>query len=119
MEELLRFIERGILMEATEDYIQLWEISDDVNRYLNLNGDIGKIKKYTLFLIENWMTHGLLEPGIPHAEKGWKPWSIGTDDALKQIRHQWDQLNTFPNIGDIVWFALTEKGYEFVNTFDK
>ena len=39
-------------------------------------------------------------------------WKISSKEIVEKIKNHWDGLGRKPNMGDNIWFDLTEKGEE-------
>jgi hypothetical protein len=102
-------LEREVLEEMRSDYIGLWEIARLVSAEIG-SEDEPAIREYTLQVVENMMMYGLIRPGVAQDTGGFEPWTEDTGRALLRISQEWEDLGHVPEVGDVAWFDLTERG---------
>jgi hypothetical protein len=54
---------------------------------------------------------GLVEIGDTERKRGFIPWPLSTDQAIRRIEQEWRALKHFPYSGDVCWLQSTERGY--------
>jgi hypothetical protein len=101
-------IERGIVQESKDDIIGLWSILWEVKHHMP---DISQsaAKTTTLKIVRRLIEERGLVAGRP--ERGGRSfirWNLSTEETLKRIEHEWEELGREPNIGEIVWFVMPE-----------
>ncbi|MEC4987948.1 MAG: hypothetical protein SAJ37_04295 [Oscillatoria sp. PMC 1068.18] len=52
----------------------------------------------------------LIKAGMFDEEAEFKVWDLSPQAIIARIKSKWDTLGRKPNIGDLVWFDITEKG---------
>lgn len=105
----MKTIRKEFLAECHEDYVGLWSLVWTVEHE---TGELDPQAKrvLTIRLVTELLQSGLIKAGMPNAEGEFEAWRIGVDQIIYRIEREWDQLESDPNIGDIVWFTTTEKG---------
>lgn len=102
-------IKNRILVEAVDDYIGLWSIIREI-RDCNKNLDLLSIRNQTISFLNEMLDNQLMQAGNFNAESEFKTWNFSSTEIINKIEKEWDKLGYEPNIGDIVWFEITEKG---------
>ena len=69
-----------------------------------------EIKKYTLQIIRELLSEGLIRSGDVTKKGNFKEWRLSVEESLKKIKKEWNRLTRELLMGDIVWFIITEKG---------
>lgn len=62
-----------------------------------------------LDILYGLLSSGLVQAGLPTLDGGFEPWPFDPEEALARIESEWQELGRDPDIGEIVWFAVTEK----------
>lgn len=101
--------EKEILLEGLDDYLGLWELVASV-RYESDTDDAGEIRRRTLALVRGMLAEGLASPGFPTRDGHFDVVEMDTEDAIARISGEWDELGREPDVGDIIWLRLTDKG---------
>jgi hypothetical protein len=99
-EELLEdFVEEG-----REDHVGLWEIVRAVREDLEVSND-DEVRRVTLDLVEQLLRRYGMEAGRPMPDwRGFLPWRLSPDEAVRRIEREWVALGREPNLWEIVWF---------------
>jgi len=97
---------RDVLVEGLSDWHGLWWIWGQFDRIANR----AIRRRATLAFIGYLLERGFLEAGCPRRDGGFDRWALSPADTLTRIETEWDALGRDPNIGDIVWFELTDIG---------
>lgn len=107
---------REVLLEGLDDYLGLWEFVASVRD----NGTVSPrtVREEVLTLVRKLLEEGLVEAGFPTREGGFAPEDAEAPELLERISGEWDELNREPDIGDIVWFKLTDKGRRHARKLD-
>ena len=87
-----------------DDYTELWLIANkvqDENPHLNLDNHIKLVKEIIKKLVDEYNVT-LLD------EKSQQSLHLKTDDILKIVEEKYRIINRIPNIGDGVWFTLSD-----------
>ncbi len=99
---------REILQEGMEDWVPIWALpflarslggartsEEELLTSINLLREL---------LAREWVTAGEIIDG------GFRSWSLTDAEVLDRIEREWRALSGGPNMGDIGWINLTEKG---------
>ena len=96
----------GLLQDGQEDWIGLWEISQDVQELLDIDDPMQNLE-VTITLVK-----GLLERGFSAGESpvasvaDFIAWPDQNPDSVADlIRREWRHRGTLPGWGDCPWFA--------------
>lgn len=101
--------EKEILLEGLDDYLGLWEFVASV-RYESGTDDAGEIHRRTLALVRGMLDEGLASPGFPTRDGHFDVVEMDTEDTIARISREWNELGREPDIWEIIWFRLTDKG---------
>lgn len=104
-------VEQEILLEGLEDYIGLWEVIAAVREELP-EKEKPLIRRSVMEIISNLLKRGLMRAGVPTRDGGFTASDEGIDELLARIECEWDELGREPDVWDIIWFDITEKGKE-------
>jgi len=104
---------KEILVECTEDNLGLWSIIWTVN-----GGGYSKnailpewVRQKTIEIVKDLLAQGLVEVGNFEAESfEFQPLLLSTEETIKYIQREWDELGRPPTIGDVCWFRATATG---------
>lgn len=94
----------GLVEECRVDHVGLWEVINAA-RY-----DLGAstpedIQATTVRLVRGLLGRGM-HVGYPAPDgKGFAPWNVPADVAVRRIEQEWDALGREPNIGEVAWFT--------------
>lgn len=99
-----------LLIRGLDDWIQAAEVasvarttggaqSEEIRRDLSLR------------LIRKLLEDGLAEAGMVDDQEGFVPWGISVDDAMQRIESDWSTRPTGPELGEVCWLSLTERGH--------
>lgn len=102
--------EREILLEGLDDYVGIWEILSVVSRELSgsANGE-GSLRRAVMEVVSDVLGGGLMRAGFPR-DGGFEALDCRAGETVEWIEHEWDELDREPDVGDIIWFKLTDKG---------
>ncbi|MCD6040373.1 MAG: hypothetical protein K0R24_1662 [Gammaproteobacteria bacterium] len=99
-------LEKKILQLLSEDCIGLWEIIRLIKKkYPGLSPK--DTKEITLQFIFQMLSQNIFYAGIPQKDGSFVFWVGKPDELTKKIKESWDTLDSEPNIGEIVWFDIT------------
>lgn len=101
--------EKEILLEGLDDYLGLWEFVFSVRDESDIE-DAGEIRRRTLGLARGLLDEGLAKPGFPTSDGRFEVIEASAEDIIVRISREWDELGREPDIGDIIWFRLTDEG---------
>ena len=62
-----------------------------------------------LDILYGLLSSGLLQAGVPTLDGGFEPWLLAPEEVLARIEDEWTLLGRDPDIGEIVWFTMSEK----------
>lgn len=94
----------GLVEECRVDHVGLWEVLNAA-RY-----DLGastppEIQATTLQLVRGLLDRGM-HVGYPAPDgKGFSPWNVSAEIAMRRIEQEWSALGREPNIGEVAWFT--------------
>lgn len=109
----------SLLAEAEEDHVGLWEVIGNAKR-VSPNANSTEIQRITLDLVNELLNSGLIEAGFPASDgRSFIPWSGGSVEMVNRIKSEWNGLGREPNLGDVVWFNITDKGIKELNLLRK
>lgn len=104
--------EEEILLEGLEDDIGLWEfvaaITDEIP-----SGDEPAIKRGVITMAEDLLERGLMVAGFPDRRGGFGVAGEDSSGIASRIDREWDELGRPPDIGEVIWFNLTEQGERY------
>jgi hypothetical protein len=129
-------LEKEILIKCANDYTGLWSIIRSIKERLSLT-DLEEIRHKTMEVLRPLVEAGLIHPGWPKLTgRGFEPWIFLTydrndpktkkvnriltqsvDEAMDLIDKEWKALGREPNIGDVAWFFITDKGKRELELF--
>jgi hypothetical protein len=93
------FVEEGLT-----DHVGLWQVVGAVRDDLGVNGP-DAVRESALGLIRLMLIEGGMQAGFPAPDgRGFQPWPVSADQAIRRIEQEWIALGRDPNIGEVVWF---------------
>lgn len=95
-----------ILDHCADDYTGLWLAVTELRLATGGAIDFRRI----LEILYGLLNSGMLQAGIPTADGGFEPWLLPPEEVMARIEEEWKRLGRDPDLGEIVWFAMTEKG---------
>lgn len=104
--------EEGILLEALEDHIGLWEFTAFVRRSLSTDNEVA-IRSTVLALATELLERGVMVTGFPTTEGDFEPEDSELGETVERIEREWRELGRMPDVGEIIWFDLTESGEHY------
>ena len=72
------------------------------------------VRLRTISVVAELLKGGYACVGDPDGRDGFAPWALTEEQALTRIEREWDALGREPDIAEIAWFGLTEKGEEYL-----
>lgn len=106
-------LERELLEECAEDHLGLWAVIWPLREEFGIE-DEDERRKITLRMLTHLLGMGLMRAGVPDGRLRFNAWNLPATEALKRIEREWNELGREPNIGDVVWFDITEKGRAYL-----
>jgi hypothetical protein len=97
-----------LLLRGLADWIDAAEVAS-VARTVGGARTEHEVRELSLQLLRELLGRGLMEVGAV-TESGFEPWRVAVDRALERIESEWRSLPKGPDLGDICWLNLTEKG---------
>lgn len=110
--------EEGIILEGLEDYIGLWEFTAFVRRSLSTDNEVA-IRSTVLALANELLERGVMVTGFPTPEGGFEPEESEPGEIVERIEREWRELGRMPDLGEIIWFDLTEYGERYARELAK
>ena len=98
-----------ISVRGIDDWIQASEVQSIAMEFGGAD-TVEKRRDLSLEIIRTLLREGLVEIGMVYAHEGFVPWLSGVDESMQRIIREWSALPKGPNIGDICWLNLTQKG---------
>ena len=100
-EELLA----SLIEECDDDHLGLWAILWSVRVEMGVE-DPATARATTMRLVQALLVeHGMLA-GFPTKDwRGFTPWSLSPEEAIRRIDEEWTALGREPNLWEIVWFT--------------
>src|SRR3989338_6922742 len=93
----------------SDDWVALWELIRMVKEIYGFEAQ-NEIQTFVLKFIYNLLSDKLICVGFPKKGGNFDSWKGDSMELIQRIKDEWDALGKEPNIGDVVWFDLTEKG---------
>ncbi|MBA2344827.1 MAG: hypothetical protein H0V83_07070 [Rubrobacter sp.] len=104
-----------MLAELRDDHVGLWKLLWVVEAEAELgDAEPEAVRLGTLGVIAELLKGGYAFAGDPDGRDGFDPWALTEEQALTRIEREWDALGREPDIAEIAWFGLTEKGEEYL-----
>lgn len=77
------------------------------------------VRPKTIEVLRDLLQSGLIEAGNFESQNSgsykFQPILLPTDEVIKYIEREWDELRKLPNIGDICWFRATLAGKQMAD----
>jgi hypothetical protein len=97
-------LKRTIVAACEEDHVGLWEIVRIVERH-DPNCDLPHIREATLALLEQLLSAGEIEAGLPaKTGRDFEAWKLPAASIVEKLHREWQPDNR-PTIGEIAWFT--------------
>ncbi|MBU0455440.1 MAG: hypothetical protein ABIH77_02155 [Pseudomonadota bacterium] len=97
------------LILCQDDSTGLWLIIRITKNILGTK-DADEIQKIILHLVLEFLKKQFIVVGFPLRDGTFKRWHGEPKELVEKIKIDWDQLDREPNLGDVIWFYITEKG---------
>lgn len=104
--------EEMILLEGLEDHIGLWEFVAAITREIP-SGDETAVKRGVITMAEDLLERGLMVAGFPDERGDFDAVGEDATGVASRIDREWDELGRPPDIGEVIWFDLTEDGESY------
>jgi hypothetical protein len=94
----------SLVEECHQDHVGLWEVVHAARL------DLGALtpaetQATTLRLVQGLLDRGMYV-GFPAPDgKGFVPWDLSAEGAVRRIELEWCALGREPNIGEVAWFT--------------
>jgi len=104
-----------VLLGGFQDLVMASEVASIVSESTGSSTTDEDSIQTSLDVIRTLLEDRLAEVGDAVLAEGGKsvvfrPWSMSTDEALRRIEREWRRLPNGPNLGDVCWFRLTDRG---------
>ena len=108
-------IRNDLLSYGLEDILGLWWIIGVVAQRIGTDPhDQQRLITPTLDAIHDLIAAGYAVAGdVAKNDQGVlyiQPWGMSPSEVVDRIERKWRELTEPPNLGDVVWLELTEKG---------
>lgn len=110
--------EKEILLEGLEDHLGLWEFVAAITREIP-SSDESAVKRGVITMAEDLLERGLMLAGFPDELGSFDAVGEGATGIASRIDREWDELGRPPDIGEIIWFDLTEDGERYARELDR
>ncbi|CAN5677503.1 MAG: hypothetical protein M3494_17885 [Actinomycetota bacterium] len=107
-----------VLMEGLDDSIGIWEIAAVVRGELPRPDDRA-VRAASLEIVEDVLEEGLMRSGFPAREGAFEVLRKTHRETLERVEREWDELYRAPDVGEGIWFDLTEKGEEYARKLEE
>lgn len=74
--------------------------------------DDSAVRAASLEVVEDVLEEGLMRPGFATRGGGFEVLRKTHCETLERVEREWDELGRAPDVGEGIWFDLTEKGEE-------
>ena len=105
----IKEVRDDFLSESHEDFVGLWSLIWRIKNEMGAT-DPKSVRAHSMEILRELLSEGLIKAGMPNEEGELAEWQENSEQIVKRIEGEWDQLGREPDIGDIVWFTTTEKG---------
>ena len=99
----------ALLISGLDDWIQAAEIAW-VAQSVGHADTSSDVLSLSLRAIRALLEDGLVEVGMVTREDGFVPWEISLEEAMDRIEAEWRTKPKGPDLGEVCWLSLTEKG---------
>ena len=94
----------SLLDECRVDHVGLWEVVDAARFELGASTP-AETQASAIELVRGLLDRGM-HVGFPAPDgKGFVPWTVSADAAVRRIEQEWSALGREPNIGELAWFT--------------
>lgn len=107
---------REVLLEGLDDYLGLWEFVASVRD--NGTTDPQAVREEAIGLVREILDADFAEAGFPTRDGRFTVESSDATEVAERVSREWDELGREPDIWEIIWFRLTEKGREYARRLD-
>jgi hypothetical protein len=109
---------KGLLAEAADDNIGLWEFASDARAALP-DGSQEDVLALVVDILTPLLLGRLVEAG-DYSGPGTKfqPWDLAPQASLDRIQAFWRNLGRDPTLGDNVYFVATTLGCRWIDLLD-
>ncbi|MBA2693271.1 MAG: hypothetical protein H0U65_12400 [Rubrobacter sp.] len=107
-----------ILIEGLDDSIGIWEIAAVVRGEIP-RPDGSEVRAASLEIVRDVLEEGLMRPGFPTREGSFEVLRKTPGETMERVEREWDELGRDPDVGEGIWFDLTEKGEKYAKTLSQ
>lgn len=95
----------SLVEECRQDHVGLWQIVNAARYDLGASTP-AEMRATTLRLVRSLLHDQGIIVGHPTPDgKGFVPWNVSPEGAIRRIEMEWESLGRDPNIGDVAWFT--------------
>ncbi len=113
MAKQTKILSRGayrVLEASGSDHLDLWELLWTVEAEEDLEDDPEAAREAGRRVVSELVKGGYIHAGVPKGRDDFIPWRLTADEAVELIEAGWKALGRDPNISEVAWFDITEKG---------
>jgi hypothetical protein len=107
-------LQNDLLARGLDDLLQLVEIISVVGGHVGIDRHDQSVMDPTLKVIYCLLSSGYAIAGsVEKDDKGIlriRSWGLSPSDTVSRIEEKWRELEKPPNLGDVVWLELTDRG---------
>lgn len=100
----------GVLEESALDHLDLWKLLWVVEAEEDLEDDPEAAREAGRHVVSELVRGGYIHAGVPKGRDDFMPWRLTADEAVERIEAGWKALGRDPDISEVAWFDITEKG---------
>ncbi|MBA2691208.1 MAG: hypothetical protein H0U65_01770 [Rubrobacter sp.] len=104
----------GLLAANAEDHLDLWELLWTVEAEEDLEDNPEAAREAGRRVVSELVKGGYIHAGIPKGRSDFIPWPLSADEAIERIEREWKALGREPDISEVAWFDITEKGRAYL-----
>ncbi len=108
----------GVLAANAEDHLDLWELLWTVEAEEDLEDDPEAAREAGRRVVSELVKGGYIHAGVPKGRSDFIPWRLTAAEAIERIKREWKALGREPNISEVAWFDITDKGREYLARTD-
>ncbi len=97
-----------LLRRGSDDWVDATEVAW-VARSVGGATSEDEVRDLSLRVLRELLGRNLMDVGMV-TETGFTAWEVPVDQALRRIESEWRALPKGPDLGEICWLNLTEKG---------
>lgn len=97
-----------LLIRGLDDWLQAAEVAS-VARTIGAARTESEVRALSVQVVRDLLQRDFMVVGTV-AGTEFTPWGIAMEDALERIEREWRARPEGPNLGDICWLNLTERG---------